>query len=493
MKRREYVKQGLTYQAFSICIQIINIFLIPIYTKNLSIEDFGQYNIITSVLSLLSMIVNLGIFSGLTRFYNEYEDKNSLKNTALTFSTMWGITCCTIGILLSDKLSHFIFRNNINFSIYLKFIFINSFMMCLITIYSSYFSMQFKALKVSLINLGQMLLTFIFGIFFVVIIKKGVLGTLYAQTISSIIIIIILISLDFRNINLSINNNQLSKMLRFGVGLLPGNASAWILTLIDRYFLQYISGLSAVAIYSMGYKIGMLIQPLLLNSFSNIFNVYRLKVYKDEDAVYKLLKPYRYYNFISWLFILGISLFADTAIHILSTDSYSEGYKIVPAIAISYYLYGLGDCFYGMGLFISNKTIVFSIILFIAACINIIFNFLLIPRWSMMGASIATIISYIFINLTYYFSGKKYYNISFSFVEPLKYFFVFLISYAPYIYLKGVIYSKLIEVCLWLFGLVIFISFAIIFKLIALDEFKYLISIGVDKIKNSHKYEGNRK
>jgi O-antigen/teichoic acid export membrane protein len=74
---KKIVYNSLTYFLFSIISQILNLILIPLYTKNITTDEFGQYNIVTSLQSFLSIFITLGIFSGLMRFMGDTDDKQN--------------------------------------------------------------------------------------------------------------------------------------------------------------------------------------------------------------------------------------------------------------------------------------------------------------------------------------------------------------------------------------------------------------------------------
>jgi len=62
------------------------------------------------------------------------------------------------------------------------------------------------------------------------------------------------------------------------------------------------------------------------------------------------------------------------------------------------------------GLIINKKTGIVGINVVIAGILNILLNIFLIPRWNMMGAAVATIITqFIYWMLNYHFSQKEYF------------------------------------------------------------------------------------
>jgi len=68
----------------------------------------------------------------------------------------------------------------------------------------------------------------------------------------------------------------------------------------------------------------------------------------------------------------------------------------------------------GFGCFFKNKTYLLSVAISIAAGINIILNFLLIAKYGMIGAAIATIISYASYFVIYYKMNQKLYFVPYN-------------------------------------------------------------------------------
>ena len=469
MDNKKFISNSFIYLVSSILTQIINLILIPIYTRNMTSAEFGQFNLVSSLQSFLTIFITLGIFSGLSRFFNEVEDKNKLKNTALNFSMMWGALCCFVfAYLLNKPIADLAFRGDNLGVIYVKYVIINSIISCLITIYTSYYSMLFKAKKVCIINLSQIILTLCFTYYYLVMDHYGILGVYRAQLISFSIDFIVLFIMDIHNYKFILSKNQLKKMLHFGIGLIPGQISSWVLTLIDRYFIKGMLNLTAVAVYSMGYKIGMIIQPLLLTPFASSFTPFKFSTYKESDAKSRIKKIYNHFNFIGWFMVLGLSVFADTAIKLLSTKEYSESYKVVALIAFSYYLCGLSE-FYILGLLIENKMFMNSFIITISAVFNVIFNFMLIPKFGIYGAAVATCIAYFISDILYYRIGKKYYDLKISFFDPYKYGFIFLVLYFIYMIFKLNVNNLAIEFLLNIIICISYIALCIKFKLFSYD------------------------
>ncbi len=474
-KKSKLLSTSAVYLVSSILGQVINLFLTPIYTNKLTQEGYGQFNIVISIQSLLTIIVTLGIYTGLTRFYNEYENKNNLKNTAFTFSLIWGSVFSIIIYLFSKPLANVIFKGDPLGAQYINYTVVSAGLLCLISIYNMYYSMQYRALISSLITIARMVLTLAFTVLLMIIIDNGIIGALQAMLITYALIVLILVITDIKHFRFRFCKKELKDMLSYGIALAPGQVSSWVLNLIDRYFIKGMMSLADVGIYSMGYKIGTLIDPVLIVPFRSAFAPYKFDVYKQEDGKERIKNVYEYFNLVGWFAILGLSLFANVAVRILSNKNYAEAYKIVPLIAFSYYLWGLVE-FYGFGLHVANKMIVSSTIVFISALLNVLFNYLLIPHLGINGASLATILCYAITNVLYYILGQKYYKLPLSIIDSIKYLPLFLMVYGGYFFVKPYISNLLLEILICTVLCVIYIGLNIAFKFISMDTIKKVIS-----------------
>ena len=91
--------------------------------------------------------------------------------------------------------------------------------------------------------------------------------------------------------------------------------------------------------------------------------------------------------------MLAIVIASKYLLKITTIEEYHYGIIIVPWVALSYLLFGLQNIFKA-GALIHNKTIQMTQYGALAAVINIVLNSVLIPTFGILGAAIATALSY---------------------------------------------------------------------------------------------------
>lgn len=475
VEAKKLAKHSLIYSGASILAQLISLLMVPVFTRNMSQEEFGQYSLLISVQALLSIFITMGIYSGMTRFINEFEDKNKTKNVVLTFSIAWGLLMCLLSLLYGDSLYRLVSPGGNGGGYYINFLVISSVLLCLISIYNSYFIMLFEPKRVSAVNLARVVFVLLFSAYYIMVRKEGVHGALQAQLYAYAAVLAGLLLYDHKNIRFVVAWQELKLMLKYSLGLIPGTASSWVYNLIDRYFISVMLGLQQVGMYSMGYKLGMMMEPILIAPFKSVFTSFKYKVYKDADAPERFKEIYVYYSFIGWFCVLGFSVFAKPAIALLSTSEYVEAFKIVPLIVFSYFLFGLGE-FYSLGIHIENKSILDSLILAVGAGSNILMNVGLIPVLGIMGAALATVLSCLLMNVLYFLIGRRYLDLGLRYFAPLKGGVLVLGLYVVYYATSDLINDLFFEMIFSSFLCLLFLCAGVLFGLVPRETAKAALS-----------------
>jgi O-antigen/teichoic acid export membrane protein len=167
--------------------------------------------------------------------------------------------------------------------------------------------------------------------------------------------------------------------------------------------------------------------------------------------------------------ILGallISLFAKEFTLLLDAK-YSTAYQLVPIIMIGILIGQVGGLF-NRSIYQEKKTKQIMYLVISSAVVNIILNFLLVPKYGSFGAALSTTITFTFFFIIKYFYSKKCYFIPVAWKEILPYFGIFigLILFFNIISLKF----------WWQFGLKVF-SVSIVFLYIFNKYKKLIISL----------------
>ena len=94
---------------------------------------------------------------------------------------------------------------------------------------------------------------------------------------------------------------------------------------------------------------------------------------------------------------------------ITKSTEFWNAYTVVPLLSLSVFFMNMRETT-SYGLIIKKKTRIIGINVIIATIIYIVLNIILIPKWDILGAATATIVTQIiYWLLNFYYSQKEYY------------------------------------------------------------------------------------
>lgn len=502
-EKKSFLGLGIIYTAGQIMLQVVSFFLLPIYTSYLTTTEYGQYALTNTVSDFISFLIILGIYTGYNRFYKECDSKSKivLRNTAFSFAILSGLFFLFITLLFGRQVAGIVFDMDNSYSI-LIYIVLNNIFLQTGTIFICDYYLEYKAAKAVAVNLTRGLLNVALVIVFIVLGKQGVIGIFKAQTLCNFIIFGYFVIINIKTLKFSLNKSMLWNMFKFSTGLIPCNMASTVLTLSDRFFLKAYRSYSETGVYSVGYRFGTLIEPLFVVPFKQIFTTYKYEIWKSKEAQKKLNEMFIKYHVIGCFVLLGIAVYSRFVIYLFTPQEYLYVYKIVPVILVSYFIYGKSR-FYNLGIEMKNKTYLDSLILFAGAVVNIIFNILLIPQYGMTGASVATMISYLFINFMYLRISRSLYHVVYDVKRAITIQVITLFLYVIYFFTSVINSVVFIDLLIGLFLLSFYIFLCLLFGIIKASDliaikvfFLNKMNRGVNKTENQNseqKQEGNQK
>lgn len=407
---RKIGRNTLIYGLGGVLQRIVGFLMVPVYTHYLSTNDYGTIELLDLTSYVAAMFVGLGLGSAVVRSYYDYEEpreRNEVISTAILFIVPVNAAVLVLLHFLSGPISRLVFGQAGN-RYFFNLVFISLVFSILNGVLLSYVRAKQQAVLFAVLSVLQLTLGLGLNIYLIAGRRMGVLGSLYSGVITQAVMSLLLLSLIVYEVRFRFSTPKLQAMLRFGAPLIPAGIGMFVLNFADRFFLRKYSSLSVVGTYALGYKIGMSLNALLLTPFYLFWSAYMYEVAQEENAKELFARVYEYLMLGLLFGALGISLFGRDAVSVLAPPSYWAASQIVPIIALSYMFSGL-FYYFQLGMALSKRTEFRAYAVGASALLNILLNFLLIPRYGAYGAAWATLFSFLVLaGLSHYFSQRLY-------------------------------------------------------------------------------------
>lgn len=406
-------KHSAVYGFGSVLNRLIGFILLPLYTRFLTTVDYGISSLLLVTSSVAVIIGQLGIGSAIFRevIYNG-RDESETESTALLFLIVEGLLFFGVLILFSEQISRLIF-SDVSQTLLLRMTFLTGFMQMLLVVLMARLRIREQSSLYSAISVSRFLVGTGFNIYFVAIRQLGVTGLVLATLGNTAIFCLISLVILFRNLKITFSVPALRNMLRYSAPLVPGNLASLVMTSADRYFLQHYASTSEVGLYSLGYKIG-LVMNMIIQAVQLAWPAQMFEIMKEPDAERKFSRIFTIYIVGLGFISLGFSVLARELLVVMTTPEFYSASTIIPMVLLSYLFYG-ARFMTNMGLVRENKLKYASLVIFGTAVLNLGLNFWLIPRYGMLGAAWATFISYAVLLLAHMYVNARFWPISYEY------------------------------------------------------------------------------
>lgn len=423
-------QHSAVYAISSAIQKLPGLILLPIYTNTeylASRAAFGDYALIFTFIAFMYFVYLYGMDSALLRyFFLGGQDRKSVFSSILIMLVVTGAVATALLLGFSSTIAEWILQNRS----YKPFVQLAA----LILFFDSIGNLPFiilraeeKSFRFTLFRVLRFILEFGLNIVFVVVLRKGVIGILYANLAATIINLVVMSPILIRYLKPQINWQLWKEMLRFGLPFLPNGIAYVAIETVDRFLVQEFLGKDAVGLYSPNYKFGTALLMVVI-AFRNAWQPFFLKISSQANAkqIYSRILTYWVIGgglttLIGTYFIKDVLTYHYPGSFYIMGPEYWEGIPLIPVIFLSYFFFGIYVVL-TPGFYIEKKSDFMIVFTGTGAVFNVVANVILLPKLNIWGAAIATLISYFTMAATIYIISNKIFPIKIEWKRILQMF-----------------------------------------------------------------------
>ena len=211
------------------------------------------------------------------------------------------------------------------------------------------------------------------------------------------------------------------EVMRYSAPLIIVGLGGMINDVLSRLIYRHVVDLPrAEADHELGifaniFRLALLI-TIMIQAFRMAAEPFFFNRSKDENAPKIYARVMKFFVIACCFMFLLIGLFLDVFRWIFTTFAnprWAEGLDVVPLLALGNIFLGI---YYNLSVWykLTNKNTYGAVITVIGAVITIALNIVLIPRLHYTGAALATFCCYLFMMVSSYVLGQKYYPVPYA-------------------------------------------------------------------------------
>lgn len=414
---RHVLRQSGGYAIGTIGGRALPFLALPLVLRRLDPAEFGRLELATSLSSLLSAFVGLGVIEGVFRYFassSSVEERRHLVAVGITFTATAGFICSLVLLCFAGSLSSVLFGQPGHGAL-VSAVLARVPLDAMAEFGRDIFRLEGRVKIYSLTLLAEAVIGVGGAVTLVYVLDGGaihyMIGLLLASSFS-----VAFTAFRLRSwYRIKFDRRVLRRLLAFGLPLGLQSVAVYVYSYSDRAFLAHLDSLAVVGEYSLASKITVL--PLLVaGSFGRAWHPYYLLVNATVGEVAARLFIARSATAISAAFILlsmSTALVAPIILRIVAPGTYSGSILAVAGLSIAV-AFQVSQEFTFIGMLLGGRPGVAAVIRVIGALLNTVLNVLLIPPFAASGAAWATAASFALISILAFTASQRVWPVPFE-------------------------------------------------------------------------------
>ena len=473
---KKLASQTAIYGLPTIIGRLLNVLLVPLYTRVFLPEEYGTVTEMYAYVSFLLIVLTYGMETALFNFSRQQVDKDKVYSTILLCVGFTSVLFMAGLWLFSQPIA-----DMIRYSDHPEYITWFGVILGLDAISSLAFAKlreQQKAKTFAFIRSLNIATYIFFNLFFIVYCRHqyetnpgtwvasfyspevGVGYIFISNIIASAVPLLLQLPAMLR-IHFSFDVALLKKILLYALPLLVAGLAGMTNETMDRILLKYLlppgTALAQVGIYGACYKISI-IMTLFIQTFRYAAEPFFFSHAAEKDARSTFSKVMNYFVIVCLLIFLGTWMNISWIQYYVGED-YQEGIAVVPILLLANFCMGV---FLNLSIWykLSGTTRYGAYLTVFGAIITLIGNFVFIPVFGYMASAWTTLACYAAMMVVSYLLGNKHYPVNYDLKRFFGYVTLSLILYvfSLYIAVESDIIDLILKNALVLFfALVVFV------------------------------------
>jgi O-antigen/teichoic acid export membrane protein len=392
------------------------------YANFITQNDMGVYGYIMIIVSFFTTFLILGVDNAYARYFFEYKDqykRKILTTTLFIFLFLWMIVALILPFIFYKELSYFLL-DTYNYALAFLLALISLPLKLLASMSNQALRNQFKTKQFVVYNFITTMVSVLSSITLLNFTNLGVASIFLGLIIADFVVLpfrfLAIKDLFIKKADFTILKN----ILAYGVPFVPASVAYWVFSSADRVMLKSMSSLENVGIYTVAVSLGA-VMNLVASVVGQAWSPHAVKTYEEDQEKAKIL----YIKFLKVLIAMALflifcaSMLGKEIISFIFPSSYSNVFYPMIFLLIGSGLQ-ITTQVTATGISLAKKTIYLVYITLFISVVNILLNYILIPIYTVNGASFATMISYLLLTFIYTIVSQKFFYLNYDYMYIVK-------------------------------------------------------------------------
>jgi len=404
-------RHSRTYGLFDFLGRASLFVLVPLYARVLAPADFGALELFAVTQTVAVVVLVMGFNSGLIRYATTLEDPRERILYFRTALTTVGLIAFTVTLLLffAAPAASRISFGDASWTGAWRLLFAIVCLDAVTHVFLALFRAEGRPLAYSWVNLVKLLTALVANVVLVGFLRRGVPGALTGTLLGSAVGAALALFLALPQAGFRLSLPALRRMAAFGVPLAVSGLGFLLMSSADRYFLKAFASLGDLGVYSLGYKVGM-VMSITVNALVVAWPPILFRIAKEPNAPVIFGRVVTYYLLVTGVLAAAVGSLSHELVRVVGGAGYGDAGSIVPFILFAYLLSGLYHLL-AVSAAVTDRTAWLPLIVGAGALVSLCGNLVLVPKHGILGSAWTALLAYGTIALLMGLVGRRFYAI----------------------------------------------------------------------------------
>ena len=376
----------------------VSVLLIPLYTRRLTRSEYGTYGLALTLYSIVPPLVSLAMSSAMARFFFDYRDERE-RDRALGTIAAFIVFVSLLGASVSELALDVLPVGPVIAGLThdeLRAVVWTCALIPLTEIPVIYYRASERAAPYSAIYLSQVALVAGSTAYLMLARHLGLPGMLYGMLIGQAAIALYAIVFTFRVLEPTWDRKILRESILYSLPFIPHALGNSLMVGADRWALEMYGFRDGLGLYTLATQLTLPIS-LATQAWNEASSPRFLSAWRDggEQAARRALPRITAGFVVCGVGTLLLILAARPLLALIVGPHFVAAFGLLPWVGGSLCIGVLFSAFINV-LFLRKTTRIIPVLTLTSVLLNVLLNMLLVPRFGVTGAIVATGIAYAF-------------------------------------------------------------------------------------------------
>ena len=391
MSESKALRSGIGYTLGNMLIKGINFLTLPIFSRLLSPEDFGVYNVFASYDAILFVIIGLAMHASIQSANLEFRGQiNRYTSSVTLIYILNGAVLMAVAMLFRQSLSNLLGLPPVAVTLLV----VGSFASAVLTLYNTRISLDYAYKKYLLVSACSSLSNVAVSLILILTVfrENRALGRIIGSVVPLFVISLVLLLSFYRKERPKPSKTYWKFGVKYSLPIVPHGISQVLLAQCDRIMIRSLVSDAAAGIYSLAGNI-KLVLVIITDSIGTAWNTW---FFSQMDKGERKSVQKRAVQLMGLFFVLtvGLMAIAPELVWILGGEEYALGKFVAIPMVLDAFILFLYNIIVPAEYYAKKTTYIMAGTM-VATVVNLVLNYIFIKQYGFIAAAYTTLASYV--------------------------------------------------------------------------------------------------